>query len=155
MLTRRRTHTVCAKDSGIEIFADDKEKDETSGAKTGRIVLRFFRLAKGTKSTRFILEPFEAFDLWEKIAKVTQQGGRESLVHKFDAPGQGEVKTVLQVEKWQKGEREGCAFSLSRGGESINVSMLPSRFRHLGEFLKFLSTAQAWEDTITSGGNSK
>lgn len=155
MISRKRSHTICAKDSGLEIFGGEKEKEEGSGLKTGRIFLRFFKFEKGGKSLRFMLEPFEAYDLWEKIIKVSRQGGKEFLVHKFNAPNQAEIKTYLNVEKWEKGDKSGCAVSIKRGNDSINVSMLEVRFRHLGELLKYFSTTQAWEDVAVSVQDSQ
>ena len=54
--------TVYAKESGVEISGC--EKKQQGKPDEGRIALRFFRLAAGSHQIRFVIEPWEAFEVW-------------------------------------------------------------------------------------------
>jgi hypothetical protein len=133
--------TVYAKESGVEISGS--EKKQPGKPDEGRIALRFFRLASGSHQIRFVIEPWEAFDLYRKINAVQLEAGKETLTHKFDA-GSGETVTKLSVECYQRNGKKGYAFSIQRGEESINVAAPLSEFLFAAEFLKHLSVAQSW-----------
>lgn len=142
--------TIYAKQTGVSITPCERRSE--GRATEGRIALRFFRLASGSSSLRFIVEPAEAFALHGKIYKVFQEGGQESLSHSFEG-SDGEVKTRLTVECWERNGKNGYAFALQRGEEQVNVPVPADRFLHAAEFLRHLSLQQAWtEDLETSAG---
>ncbi len=133
--------TLYAKQTGLSITPWERRAD---GRPTeGRIALRFFRLASGSSSLRFIAEPAEAFALHGKIQKLWRDGGQESLTHAFEGPD-GEVQTRLTVERWERNGKSGCAFTVQRGDEQINVPVPAERFLYAAEFLRHLSFQQAW-----------
>lgn len=133
--------TLYAKESGVEISA--AEKKGAGKPAEGRVALRFFRLAQGTPQIRFLVEPWEAFDLSRRIATVHAAGGKETLTHRFDS-GEGETVTRLNVECWERNGKKGYAFSIQRGEESINVAAPLGEFLFAAEFLRQLSVAQSW-----------
>ena len=135
--------TIYAKESGVEI--SPTEKKQSGKPEEGRIALRFFRLASGAHQIRFVVEPWEAFDLYRKInaVQVQAEGGKETLTHKFES-AEGETVTKLSVECYQRNGRKGYALSIQRGEESINVAAPPGQFLFAAEFLKSLSVAQSW-----------
>ena len=132
--------TIYAKESGVEI--SPCEKKQAGKPDEGRIALRFFKLASGAQQIRFVVEPWEAFDLQRRM-NALPEGGKETLTHKFDA-GAGETVTKLNVECYQRNGKKGYAFSIQRGEESINVAAPPGEFLFAAEFLKGLSLAQSW-----------
>jgi hypothetical protein len=133
--------TIYAKESGVEIAP--AEKKQSGKPEEGRIALRFFRLASGAHQIRFVVEPWEGFDLYRKINAVQVDGGKESLTHKFEG-SEGETITKLSVECYQRNGKKGYAFSIQRGEESINVAAPLGEFLFAAEFLKGLSVAQSW-----------
>jgi hypothetical protein len=133
--------TIYARESGVEISA--AEKKQSGKPEEGRISLRFFRLASGAHQIRFIVEPWEGFDLHRKILAVQVDGGKETLTHKFDS-GEGETITKLSVECYQRNGKKGYAISIQRGEESINVAAPLGEFLFAAEFLKKLSVDQSW-----------
>ena len=133
--------TIYAKQTGVSITPCERRSD--GRATEGRIALRFFRLASGSSSIRFIAEPAEAYALHDKMQKVFRDGGQESLNHRF-VGSDGEVKTRLTVERWQRNGKNGFAFTVQRGEEQVNVPVPAERFLHAAEFLRHLSLRQAW-----------
>jgi len=133
--------TIYAKQTGVSITPCERRSE---GRPTeGRIALRFFRLASGSSSIRFIAEPAEAFALHDKMQKVFRDGGQESLNHRFEG-SDGEVKTRLTVERWERNGKSGFAFTVQRGEEQVNVPVPVERFLYAAEFLRHLSLQQAW-----------
>ncbi len=130
-----------SKNSGVEISPSEKRSDGRPAE--GRVVLRFFRLEEKTPAIRFMVEPWECFDLAKKIGRVCDEGGREKLTHKFEG-NDGEVVTTLTVEKWERNGKSGCAMAVQRDKDAINVPAEEGRIRYTAEFLRFLSTAQSW-----------
>ena len=133
--------TIYAKESGVEI--SPTEKKQPGKPEEGRIALRFFRLTSGAHQIRFIIEPWEAFELQRRITAVQAAGGKETLTHKFDA-GDGETVTKVSVESYERNGKKGYAFSVQRGEESINVAAPLGQFLFAAEFLKHLSLIQSW-----------
>ena len=133
--------TIYAKESGVEISAT--EKRQQGKPEEGRIALRFFRLTSGAHQIRFVVEPWEAFELHRKILAVSGAAGKETLTHKFEG-SEGETVTKLSVEGYERNGRKGYAFSIQRGDESINVAAPQGEFLFAAEFLKKLSVAQSW-----------
>jgi len=135
--------TVYAKETGVEI--SPTEKKQSGKPDEGRIALRFFRLTSGAHQIRFVIEPWEAFDLQRRMTAVQAQpeGGKETLTHKFEA-GDTETVTKLSVECYQRNGKKGYAFSVQRGEESINVAAPLGEFLFAAEFLKSLSVTQSW-----------
>lgn len=134
--------TIYAKESGVEISPCEKKHGKQE---EGRVAFRFFRLATGAPQIRFVVEPWEAFDISRKIQAVEPGGGKETLTHRFDS-GDVETVTKLSVECYQRNGRKGYAFSVQRGEESINVAAPLGEFLFAAEFLKQLSVAQSWVD---------
>jgi hypothetical protein len=133
--------TIYAKQAGVAIAPFEKRAE---GRPTeGRIALRFFRLESGSASLRFVAEPAEAFELYDKMHKVARDGGKESLNHRFEGRD-GEVQTRLTVERWERGGKRGCALAVQRGDEELNVPVSLDRFLHAAEFLRHLSLLQTW-----------
>jgi hypothetical protein len=133
--------TIYARQAGVSISPFERRSE--GRATEGRIVLRFFRLESGSNAIRFIVEPFEAFALYDKIHKVVRDGGQESLNHSFTGPD-GEVQTRLTVERWARNGKSGYAVSVQRGEDQFNVPVQSDQFRFAAEFLRHLSLQQAW-----------
>jgi hypothetical protein len=136
---------IYAKQTGVSITPHERRSE--GRATEGRIALRFLRLASGSCSIRFIAEPAEAFALHSKMHKVFHEGGKESLNHRFEG-SDGEVKTCLTVERWERNGKIGFAFSVQRGEEQVNVPVPADRFLHAAEFLRHLSLQQAWVEEL-------
>lgn len=134
-------HTIYAKNSGVEIAS--YEKKSPGKPAEGRIGLRFFTLEGKSRQIRFVAEPWEGFELCRRISKVCQEGGKETLTHKFDGT-EGEVVTRLTVERYERNGRTGYALNIQRGEESINVSTDQSHFLYAAELLRHLSVSEAW-----------
>lgn len=133
--------TIYAKQAGVAITPFEKRAE---GRPTeGRIALRFFKLASGSTSIRFVVEPAEAYELYGKMQRVARDGGRESLSHRFEGRD-GEVQTRLSVERWERNGKSGFALAVQRGEEELNVPVSLDRFLHAAEFLRHLSLQQAW-----------
>jgi hypothetical protein len=133
--------TIYAKSAGVEIAPYEKRGEGRPAE--GRIALRFFRMESGASSIRFVAEPAEGFELFRKIHKVFRDGGKEVLNHRFEG-SEGEVSTRLTIERYERGEKAGFAFSVRRGEEEINVPASSERFLYAAEFLRHLSLTQAW-----------
>ena len=118
--------TVYAKEAGVEI--SPCEKKQQGKPDEGRIALRFFKLASGAHQIRFVVEPWEAFELYRRINAVQLEGGKETM----------------SVECYLRNGKKGYAFSIQRGEESINVAAPLGEFLFAAEFLKSLSVAQSW-----------
>jgi hypothetical protein len=133
--------TIYARQAGVSISPFERRSE--GRATEGRIVLRFFRLESGSNAIRFIVEPFEAFALYDKIHKVVRDGGQASLNHSFAGP-EGEVQTRLTVERWARNGKSGYAISVQRAEEQLNVPVQLEQFLFAAEFLRHLSLQQAW-----------
>lgn len=133
--------TIYAKQTGVAITPCERRSE--GRAAEGRIALRFFRLAAGSSPIRFVAEPAEAFTLHDKIQKVFRDGGQESLNHHFEG-SDGEVRTRLLVERWERNGKSGFAFSVQRGVDQVNMPVPAERFLHAAAFLRHLSLQQAW-----------
>ena len=133
--------TIYAKSAGVEIAPH--EKRSAGRPAEGRIALRFFRMESGSSAIRFVAEPAETFELYRKIHKISQEGGREALTHRFEG-SEGEIVTRLTIERYEREGKPGFAFAVKRGEEEINVPVSGERFLFAGEFLRHLSLAQAW-----------
>jgi hypothetical protein len=137
--------TFYAKGTGVEIGPYEKQSEGRPAE--GRIVLRFFRMEGGAAAVRFVAEPAEGFDLYLKINRIFREGGRETLIHRFEGPD-GEVLTRLAVERFGDAERPGYALTVQRGEEKINVPMSAERFLFAAEFLRHLALGQAWLEVV-------
>lgn len=140
--------TLYAKGTGVEIGPSEKR----SGGRPaeGRIALRFFRMEGSAPAIRFIAEPAEAFDLYLKIERIHREGGRDSLIHRFEG-SEGEVQTRLTLERYGDEKRPGYALSVQRGEEKINVPLSAERFLFAAEFLRHLAVEQSWVEAPGSG----
>lgn len=141
---KKQQCVIYSKHAGVEIAPGERRAEGRPAE--GRVVLRFFRLEEGAAAIRFMMEPWECFDLSRKIDSVHRGGGREKLTHSFEG-SDGEVVTTLAVEKWERDGRSGCAISVQRNKETVNVPLEESRFLYTAEFLRHLSTAQAWVES--------
>lgn len=138
---KKQQYLIYAKSTGLEISPGERRSEGRQAE--GRIVLRFFKLEEGATSIRFMVEPWEAFDLSRKIENVWRDGAREKLTHKF-AGSEGEVVTTVSVEKWERNGKSGWAFAVQRDKDSINVPAEEGRLLFAAEFLRSLATAQCW-----------
>ena len=137
---RAPKYTIYAKESGVEIAPT--EKRQQGKPDEGRIALRFFKLASGSQQIRFLVEPWQAFELSRKMEALID-GGKETITHKFDA-GDGETVSRLSVECYQRSGKRGYALSIQRGDESINVAAQQGQFLFAAEFMRKLSVTQSW-----------
>ncbi len=134
-----------SKNTGVEISSSEKRSE--GRLPEGRVVLRFFKLEEGAAAIRFMVEPWESFDLARKIGRICAEGGREKLTHRFEG-SDGEVVTTLTVEKWERNGKSGCALAVQRNKDAINVPAEEGRILYAAEFLRYLSTAQSWVDIV-------
>lgn len=142
-----------SQNSGLEITPEIKV-NSGKGQSEGRVQLRFFLLqapgANGkTTQIKFLMEPWEAFDLALRMDKVFREGGKEKLTHKFIPAGGQEMITSVTIEKWERGGKSGLGIAVGRGDAFISVPVgkdSVSRFLYAAEFLKYLSTRQGWVD---------
>ena len=142
---RTQKFTVYAKESGVEF--SPSERRQPGKPDEGRIALRFFRLTSGAHQIRFVVEPWEAFDLSRRMESVAAAGGKETMTHKFDS-GDGETVTKVSVECYERNGKKGYAFSIQRGEEGINVAAPLGQFLFAAEFLRTLSVAQSWVESV-------
>jgi hypothetical protein len=158
-LTRTRCYEIFSQSAGVEIREGIKTVEERGEAveRSGRIHLRFFKLAPRTHSDettqiRFICEPDEAFGLSLMIDQVANSSApcKEKLnPHKFSVGERGEeTVTTLSVEKWERGGKSGYAFAVGRGKDFISVPLPLAKFLFAGDFLRFLSTEQSWVERV-------
>jgi len=133
--------TMYARSTGIEIAPYEKRQE--GKPREGRISLRFFRMEGGSPQLRFVVEPWESFELSRIIESVSLEGGKQSLTHRFEGSG-GEIVTKLSVEKFERNGKEGQALSIQRGDDTINVPIAHGQFLYAGEFLRRLSVTEAW-----------
>lgn len=133
--------TMYARNTGVEIAPYEKRQE--GKPREGRISLRFFRMEGGSPQLRFIVEPWESFELSRIIEAVSREGGKQSLTHRFEG-GVGEVVTKLSVEKYERNGKGGQALSIQRGDDTINVPVAVGQFLYAGEFLRRLSVTEAW-----------
>jgi len=138
--------TVYAKSAGLEI--GPYEKRQAGKPCEGRISLRFFNMENGSQQIRFVAQPAEAYALFRMINRTFQEGNSDALTHKFDGSN-GEIITKLGVEKYERNNKAGYAFTIQRGSESINVATSACDFLYAAEFLRHLSLSEAWmEQTV-------
>ena len=153
-MSAKHTFTLYSANSGIEVTPDIKAH---RGTCEGRVQLRFFLIrepgpaAAGGKlgQIKFILEPWEAYDLSLRMVRVCRDGGKEKLTHKFTPTGGKEVTTSVTVDKWERAGKSGLGLAVSRADSFISVPIAKdsvSRYLYLAEFLKFLSCRQGWID---------
>lgn len=151
-LKRYACYEIYSQSTGVEIRAAVKNSEE-HGERSGRIHLRFFKLAPRTNpdevtQIRFICEPDEAFGLSLMISQIAGSSVpcKEKLAsHKFSGGEQGsETVTTVSVEKWERGGKSGYALTVGRGKDFISVPTPLTKFLFAGEFLRFLSTEQSW-----------
>ncbi|MFZ2948492.1 MAG: hypothetical protein WA003_03295 [Desulfuromonadaceae bacterium] len=158
-LKRYRCYEIYSQSTGVEIRAAIKTGEEHGqvSERSGRVQLRFFKLAPKTKPTdvtqiRFICEPDEAFGLSEVIRQVANSSVpcKEKLnPNKFSAGEQGEeTVTTLSVEKWERGGKSGYALTVGRGKDFISVPVPLAKFIFAAEFLRALSTEQCWVERV-------
>ena len=138
-------YTIYTKSSGVEVSATTAKKEGNGEVrKEGRVMLRFFGFGeKDRKSIRFILNPVEAHWIYLKTVEISRNGGKESFPHKFTGEN-GEVITILTIEKWEREGKSGYAMNIKRGDDKVNISIDISHFLYTGELLRTLSTEQAW-----------
>jgi len=160
-LMRFHCYEIFSQSTGVEIRASIKNQ-EVGGiitARSGRIMLRFFKLTPKTNpgdvtQIRFLCEPDEAFELSRIICQVGTSAVpcKEKLhPHKFVSGDQGaETVTTLSVEKWERNGKAGFALTVGRGKDFISVPAPLLKFLFAAEFLRFLSTEQCWVDRADS-----
>ncbi|MBC8017388.1 MAG: hypothetical protein H7X83_02565 [Verrucomicrobia bacterium] len=149
----KRIFSLYSQNSGLEITPEIKI-NAGKGQSEGRVQLRFFLLQSPgstgkTTQLKFLLEPWEAFDLALRMDKTFKDGGKEKIVHKFTPAGSPEMITSLTVEKWERAGKSGLGIAVGRGDAFISVpvgKVSTSRFLYAAEFLRFLSTRQGWVD---------
>ena len=152
-MSAKLTFTLYSANSGIEVTPDIKAH---RGVCEGRLQLRFFLIqepgatAGGKLSQiRFLLEPWEAYDLSLRMSRIYRDGGKEKVTHKFTPTGGKEVTTFVTVDKWERAGKSGLGLAVSRADSFISVPISKdsvSRYLYLAEFLKFLSCRQGWID---------
>ena len=150
---KQRIFDLYSQNSGLSITPEIKVYDSRS---EGRVQVRFFALGavaaeKGGKPTqiRFLLEPWEAHDMAEKMLSIHKSGGKEKITHKFTTPDGTDVSTTITIEKWERNGKSGLGIAVSRGNGFISVPVgkdSASRFVYAAEFLKFLANLQCWTD---------
>jgi len=133
--------TIYARSTGMEIAPYEKRQE--GKPREGRISLRFFRMEGGNPQLRFVAEPWEGFEISRMIDKVSLEGGKQNLTHKFEG-NSGETVTKLTVEKYERNGKEGQALTIQRGDDTINVPVVLGQFLYAGEFLRCLSISEAW-----------
>ncbi|MSN26638.1 MAG: hypothetical protein GJV46_12310 [Geobacter sp.] len=165
-LTRYHCYEIFSQSTGVEIRMSIKNQEENGiiTSRSGRILLRFFKLTPKTKTDdvtqiRFICEPDEAFELSRIICQVGTSAVpcKEKLhPHKFVSADQGaETVTTLSVEKWERNGKAGFALTVGRGKDFISVPAPLVKFLFAGEFLKYLSTKQCWVERVDKTNLSK
>lgn len=153
--SRPRNSTV---DTGVEIREWEKPPKSGNTKIEGRVCLRFFISDGSKKPFKFILEPFEAFDIYHKIQKIARSQvacKEQTAPHTTEQEIEGKtVKVVasVTVEYWIKEAKSGYAIIGSRTIDGKNISFnvpLPgmSMLLYAGELLKALSIIQSWEIT--------
>lgn len=158
MSQRKRTVTFYSKSKGSDIATgcEITEYEKRNGKTEGRVALRFFISDNSKEQVRFVCEPHEAYSLFFKINKVARSTvpcKEQTLPHKIEREEGGKKITIITsvtVEKWVRGDRSGYAIIGSRTidgkNNSFNVSIPDvAALLYYGDFLKFLSCAQAWE----------
>lgn len=158
-LKRYPCYEIFSQSTGVEIRSAIKTNEEHGQVveRSGRVLLRFFKLTPKTKpedvtQIRFICEPDEAFSLSLMIHQVAASSApcKEKLnPHKFSAAVQGEETiTTLSVEKWERNGKSGYALTVGRGKDFISVPVPLAKFLFAGEFLRTLSTEQCWVERV-------
>ena len=145
--------TIYTKSAGVEI--GPYEKRQEAKPREGRISLRFFKIEGGTHMLRFIVEPWEGFELSRILSSIYREGGKQALTHKFKG-NNGEIITRLAVEKFERNGKPGYALIIQRENDSINVSLAAGQFLYVAEFLRHLSMTEAWvEEPVHARGEEK
>ncbi len=140
--------TIYTKSAGLEISRYEKRQE--GKPREGRISLRFFKIESGSQQLRFVAEPSEGYELFRMINKVFQEGGKETLTHKFEG-SEGEIVTRLTVERYERNGKIGHALTIQRGNENINIAATAGNFLYTAEFLKHLSLTEAWVEQSEQG----
>ena len=148
---RHQQCTIYAKNAGVEIAPYEKRHE--GYGREGRISLRFFSMEDSGHQIRFVAQPGEGYALYRMINKVYQDGGKESLTHKYEGSA-GETITKLSVEKYERNGKPGYAILVQRGSDNINIATCLADFLYAGEFLKHLSLTEAWVDQTGRGRTS-
>lgn len=154
-LKRCRCYEIFSQTTGVEIRETIKTHEENGKIteRFGRVQLRFFKLTPKIRpdevtQVRFICEPDEAFGLALMIGQVAGSSVpcKEKLnPHKFQSGEKGgETITILSVEKWERGGKNGFALTVGRGKDFISVPVPLTKFLFIGEFLRSLATEQCW-----------
>ncbi|MDD2540349.1 MAG: hypothetical protein PHH28_04810 [Desulfuromonadaceae bacterium] len=154
-MSAKHIFALYSQKTGLEITPEIKINGN-KGTSEGRVQVRFFLLQAPTEGKisqiKFLLEPWEAFDMALRIEKVfaSTAGCKEKMTHKFTpSAGQAEVVTSVTIEKWERSGRSGLGIAVSRGDVFISVPIgndSASRFLYAAHFLKFLSARQGWID---------
>ncbi len=158
-LMRYRCYEIFSQSTGVEIRTAIKsiESHGVVSERSGRILLRFFKLAPKTKpeevtQIRFICEPDEAFGLSlmiQQVANSTAPCKEKLSPHKFASGEHGEeTVTTVSVEKWERSGKGGYALTVGRGKDFISVPVPLAKFQFAGEFLRTLSTEQSWVERV-------
>jgi hypothetical protein len=142
--------TMYTKSAGVEIGTYEKRQE--GKPREGRISLRFFKMESGSQQLRFVAEPSESFELSRMINKVFLEGGKEALTHTFEG-SEGEIVTRLAVERYERNNKAGYAFTIQRGHESINIAATAANFLYAAAFLKHLSLTEAWVEQLPAQGS--
>jgi hypothetical protein len=132
--------TIYVRQAGVAISLHERRSE--GRATEGRIMLRFFRLERGSNVIRFIAEQAEAFALYDKMHRIARDGGQESLNHSFTGLD-GEIQARLTVERWARNGKSGYALSVQRGEEQLKVQVQSDQFLYAAKFLHHLSLQQA------------
>lgn len=138
-------YSIFSRAAGVEVSGTEKSDE---GKKIGTVTLRFFTFNPADSNLNFILNPQEAFAISRMINKITQEGGRKTVMHKFQNNGT-DIITNLILEKWTRDNRVGYALAIKRGEKSINVATEETGFLYVGELLRALSTSQAYVETVS------
>ena len=133
--------TMYARSTGMEIAPYEKRQEGKPCE--GRISLRFFSMEGGSPQLRFVVEPWEGFELSRIIESVSLEGGKQSLTHRYEGSG-GEIVTKLSVERFERNGKKGHVLGIQRGDDAINVPVALGQFLYAGEFLRRLSVTEAW-----------
>ncbi|WP_224962713.1 hypothetical protein [Geomonas subterranea] len=158
MSQKKRSVTFYSKARGSDIATgcEITEYEKRNGKTEGRVALRFFISDNSKEQIRFVCEPHEAYSLFFKINKVARSAvacKEQTLPHKIEREDGGKktsIITSVTVEKWVRENRSGYAIVGSRTidgkNNSFNVAISDvAALLYYGDFLKFLSCAQAWE----------
>lgn len=144
MAEKVKGFTGFSRETGVEVTEAAKKNGNKN---EGIVVLRFFTFNPEDRHLKFIMSPAEAYGISRLMTKVTQNGGRQSVMHKFESNGTT-ITTNLIIEKWSRNGREGYALAIKRDSRTINVPLTEDMFCYIGELLRDLSVSQAYVETV-------